>query len=339
MSNNAVSPSHETPLRLQNFHITFFAIVLGMAGFSLAVQKVGGQNGTGLLPILETPATVLLYITIALFALVALIYLLKIVKYPSSLRKEFNHPVKINFFPLIAKIFLVLSVAYLDRDMQISFYLWSIGAVLQFIASIAIISIWIRHTHFKIEQMTPGWFIPIVGSLIVPIAGVPHGFIEISWFFFSVGLIFWIALFTIVMYRMFFHAPIPDRLLPTLFILFAPPAIAFIAYVKLAGLMGHDGAGLDAFARILYYFSLFMFILILFKVQILAKINFFLSWWAYSFPLAAKTLATIVMLHMTHSLFYKNLALFELGLLALVIVILIVVTINAIAKGEICVED
>ena len=336
MSNNAVSPSHETPLRLQNFHITFFAIVLGMAGFSLAVQKVGGQNGTGLLPILETPATVLLYITIALFALVALIYLLKIVKYPSSLKKEFNHPVKINFFPLIAKIFLVLSVAYLDRDMQISFYLWSIGAVLQFIA---IISIWIRHTHFKIEQMTPGWFIPIVGSLIVPIAGVPHGFIEISWFFFSVGLIFWIALFTIVMYRMFFHAPIPDRLLPTLFILFAPPAIAFIAYAKLAGLMGHDGAGLDAFARILYYFSLFMFILILFKVQILAKINFFLSWWAYSFPLAAKTLATIVMLHMTHSLFYKNLALFELGLLALVIVILIVVTINAIAKGEICVED
>ncbi|MCW8796402.1 MAG: SLAC1 anion channel family protein [Chlorobium sp.] len=339
MSNNTVSPSFETPLRLQNFHITFFAIVLGMAGFSLAVQKVGGQNGNGILPVLEMPATVLLYITIGLFALVSVIYLFKIIRYPSALKKEFKHPVKINFFPLIAKIFLVLSVAYLDRDMQISRTLWIIGAVLQFIASIVIISIWIRHTHFKIEQMTPGWFIPIVGSLIVPIAGVPHGFIEISWFFFSVGLIFWISLFTIVMYRMFFHSPIPDRLLPTLFILFAPPAIAFIAYAKLAGLMGHDGAGLDAFARIMYYFSLFMFILILFKVQILARINFFLSWWAYSFPLAAKTLATVVMLHMTHSVFFKNLALFELGLLALVIVLLIVVTLNAIMKGEICVED
>ncbi len=339
MNTNAVSPSLETPLRLRNFHITFFAIVLGMAGFSLAVQKVGGQNGNGIMPALEIPATVLLYLTIALFGLVTLVYLLKIIRYPDTLGKEFNHPIKINFFPLIAKIFLVLSVAFLDRDMQVSFYLWSVGAALQFIASIVIISIWMRHTHFKIEQMTPGWFIPIVGSLIVPIAGVPHGFIEISWFFFSVGLIFWIALFTIVMYRMFFHSPIPDRLLPTLFILFAPPAIAFIAYVKLAGLMAPDGAGLDAFARILYYFSLFMFILILFKIQILAKINFFLSWWAYSFPLAAKTLATVVMLHMTHSTFYKNLALFELALLALVIVLLIVVTINAIAKAEICVED
>ncbi len=339
MSNNAVSPSYEAPLRLRNFHITFFAIVLGMAGFSLAVQKVGGQDGAGILPVLETPATVLLYVTIALFVLVGLIYAAKLVRHPDTLAKEFNHPVKINFFPLIAKVLLVLSVAYLDRNMQVSFYLWSAGTFLQFVASIVIISIWIRHTHFKVEHMTPGWFIPIVGSLIVPIAGVPHGFIEISWFFFAVGLVFWIALFTIVMYRMFFHSPIPDRLLPTLFILFAPPAIAFIAYAKLAGLMGPDGTGLDAFARIMYYFSLFMFILILFKVQILARINFFLSWWAYSFPLAAKTLATVAMLHMTHSAFYKNLALFELGLLALVIVLLIVVTSRAIANAEICVED
>jgi len=31
----------EQPLRLRNFHITFFAIVLGMAGFTLAIQKGG----------------------------------------------------------------------------------------------------------------------------------------------------------------------------------------------------------------------------------------------------------------------------------------------------------
>lgn len=337
MSNTAVSSSSETPLRLRNFHITFFAIVLGMAGFSLAVQKIGGKDGHGIMPSLEMPATVLIYATIALFVLVGIIYAAKIVRYPETLGMEFNHPVKINFFPLIAKILLVLSVAFLDRNMQVSYYMWAAGASLQLIASLVIISIWIRHTHFKIEHMTPGWFIPIVGSLIVPIAGVPHGFVETSWFFFSVGLVFWIALFTIVMYRMIFHPPIPDKLLPTLFILFAPPAIAFIAYVKLAGLGGAEG--LDAFARILYYFSLFMFVLILFKLQILAKINFFLSWWAYSFPLAAKTLATVVMLHMTHSAFYRNLALFELAFLALVIVILVVVTLNAIRKGEICVED
>lgn len=338
MNSNAVSPERESTLRLRNFHITFFAIVLGMAGFSLAVQKVGGHNGEGILPVLESPANVLVYFTIALFVLVGVVYFTKLLKHPDAVKREFNHPIKVNFFPLIAKVFLVLSVVFLDRDMGISYYLWIIGTILQFVASIIIISIWMRHTHFKIEHVTPGWFIPIVGSIIVPIAGVPHGFIEISWFFFSVGLVFWMALFTIVLYRMMFYSPIPDRLLPTLFILFAPPAIGFIAYAKLAGLMEH-GVGPDAFARILYYFSLFMFILILFKVQILAKINFYLSWWAYSFPLAAKTLASVAMMHMTGDMLFRNIALFELGLLTLVIVMLIFVTLKAIINAEICVED
>lgn len=338
MNSNAAPPVRESSLRLRNFHITFFAIVLGMAGFSLAVQKIGGQGGQGILPILETPATVLVYLTLGLFVLVGVVYFAKALRYPDAVKKEFKHPIKVNFFPLIAKVFLVLSVVYLDRDMGVSYYLWVIGTILQFVASIVIISVWMRHTHFKIEHVTPGWFIPIVGSIIVPIAGVPHGFIEISWFFFSVGLIFWMALFTIVLYRMMFYSPIPDRLLPTLFILFAPPAIGFIAYAKLAGLMAH-GVEPDAFARILYYFSLFMFILILFKVQILAKINFYLSWWAYSFPLAAKTLASVVMLHMTGEMLFRNIALFEFGLLALVILMLVFVTLKAIVNAEICVED
>lgn len=71
----------------------------------------------------------------------------------------------------------------------------------------------------------------IVGSIIIPIAGVKHGFVELSWFFFSVGLIFWLILLVIVLYRMFFHAPIAEKLMPTLFILFAPPAIGLSLHV------------------------------------------------------------------------------------------------------------
>jgi len=275
----------------------------------------------------------LLYFTLALFGVVSILYLAKAVSHPDTIKKEWNHPIKVNFFPLIAKIFLVLSVVYLERDMQISYYAWVTGAVLQMLASVFIISSWINQSHFKIEHMTPGWFIPIVGAIIVPIAGVKHGFLEISWFFFAVGLFFWMALFTIVMYRMIFHASIPDRLLPTLFILFAPPAIGFIAYVKLGG------GELDAFARILYYFSLFMFVLVLFQLPMLAKINYYLSWWAYSFPVAAKALATLLMYHLTKNPFFKSIAVFELGFLILIIVVLLIRTLMAVARGEICVED
>lgn len=314
--------------RLCSFHITFFAIVLGMSGFTLSVQKAGS-----ILHPLHPVSTVLLYVTIALFILVSAIYLYKGISCPGAIGRELNHPVKVNFFPLVAKIFLVLSVVFIERNLSVSLYAWVIGTLLQFIASIYIISEWMRHVHFKIEHMTPGWFIPIVGSIIIPIAGVKHGYLEMSWFFFSVGLLFWLALFVIVLYRMIFHPPIVEKLMPTLFILFAPPAIGFIAYLKLTG------GTLDSFARVLYYFSLFMFMLVLYQVPRLLKINFYLSWWAYSFPVAAKTLASFLMLSLTHDPFIAFAAWFELVFLTIIIVVLVIKTIAAISRGEICVED
>ncbi len=314
--------------RLCNFHITFFAIVLGLAGFTLSVQKAGS-----LLHSLHPVSTVLLYLTVALFGLVGIVYLYKGVTCPGSIKKELNHPIKINFFPLVAKILLVLSVVLLERNMAASLYSWAAGTALQFIASIYIISEWINQGRFKIEHMTPAWFIPIVGSIIVPIAGVKHGFVEISWFFFSVGLIYWMILLVIVLYRMFFHTPIAERLLPSLFILFAPPAIGFIAYVRLTG------GGLDSFGRILYYFSLFMFFLVLYQVPRLLKINFYLSWWAYSFPMAAITLASFLMLSLTHDPVIGFIAWFQLAFLTLIVAVLSVKTTLAVVHSEICVED
>lgn len=314
--------------RLCNFHITFFAIVLGMAGFTLSVQKAGG-----LVHSLHPISTVLLYLTVCLFAVVGLIYIYKGITCPGSVQKELHHPIKINFFPLVAKILLVLSVVLLERNMTASFYSWAVGTVLQFVASIYIISAWIQNDKFKIEQMTPGWFIPIVGSVIIPIAGVKHGFVELSWFFFSVGIVYWLILLVIVLYRMFFHAPIAERLMPTLFILFAPPAIGFIAYVRLTG------GTIDSFGRVLYYFSLFMFFLVLYQLPRLLKIKFYLSWWAYSFPMAAKTLASFLMLSLVADPFIQFITWFELAFLTLIILVLTVKTIQAISNGEICVED
>jgi len=148
-----------------------------------------------------------------------------------------------------------------------------------------------------------------------------------------VGIIYWMILLVIVLYRMFFHAPIAERLMPTLFILFAPPAIGFIAYVRLTG------GGLDAFARVLYYFSLFMFFLVLYQLPRLLKIRFYLSWWAYSFPMAAKTLASFLMMSLVNDPFIKFIAWFEMSFLTLIIFILVMKTVQAIGRHEICVED
>lgn len=314
--------------RLENFHITFLAVVMGMAGYTLAMQKASEY-----LPALHSISTILLGITLVLFVLVLGTYLLKCALHPAAVKSEMTHPVKINFFPLLPMIFLLLANIMLERSMAVSFYCWIIGVVLQLFASLVVISEWIKHERFKIEHMNPAWFIPVVGFILVPMAGIRHGFPEISWFFLSVGVLFWLALMVIVFYRMFFHAPIASRLLPTLFMLFAPPAVAFIAYHRLSG------GQLDLVSRGLFYFSLYLFMVVLLQLPRLLKIPFFLSWWASSFPLAAMTLATFVFSDLIQSRSLAILGWIQLSFLSFVILFLVARTLIAIRGAELCVED
>jgi len=132
--------------------------------------------------------------------------------------------------------------------------------------------------------------------------------------------------------RIIFHHPIPDRLIPTSFILFAPPAIAFIAYVKLTG-------EIDPFARILYYVSLFLVIVVFSQVKSYSKIKFFISWWAYTFPTVAFTIATILMYHKTGFIFFQLLSYAMVIILSMIMGYVIYRTVKAVSNREICIEE
>ncbi|MEW5770163.1 MAG: hypothetical protein AB1831_07325 [Pseudomonadota bacterium] len=172
----------------------------------------------------------------------------------------------------------------------------------------------------------------MVGNILVPIAGVSHAPAEVSWFFFSIGVLFWPVLLSIIFYRVIFHGSLPERLMPTLFILIAPPAVGFIAYVKLTG-------GLDMLALVLYYAALFFTLLLFAQLAWFARLKFYLSWWAYSFPLAAVTVATFVMYEATGKLLFARLASVLLGVATVVIGGLFLRTALAVSRREICLPE
>ena len=166
----------------------------------------------------------------------------------------------------------------------------------------------------------------------MPIAGVEHGYLEASWFFFSIGIVFWLVLMTIMFYRCFFHHPLPDRMVPTLFILVAPPAVGFLAYVRLGG-------EVDGFARVLNYSGLFLFLLLVAQVRSFSRLTFFLSWWAYSFPIAALTLATMVMAEAVGGGFYRSVGALLLGLLTALVALLAWRTYQQVRSGAVFQPD
>jgi tellurite resistance protein len=155
---------------------------------------------------------------------------------------------------------------------------------------------------------------------------------ELSWFFFSVGLIFWLILLIIFFNRIIFHSPLPSKLLPTLFILIAPPAIGFISLFKLQG-------EVTDFGRILYFVGLFLVILLFSQVGMFGKIKFYFSWWAYSFPMAAITIASVLMFHETGLAGYKYISFLCFFILNLIVATLIFKTVKAVYEGRICVKE
>ncbi len=313
-------------LRIKFLPISVFATVMGLTGFTIAWQKA--QALTGLAGI----AGASLLVSAVLFAVLLLAYGGKLAGHRAEVVKELHHPVRLSFFPTISISLVLLATATLELYPGVSEWLWLGGSGLHLLFTLYVLGAWINHEHFQIQHMNPAWFIPVVGNILVPIAGVSHGHVEVSWFFFSIGLLFWLVLLTIVFYRIIFHAPLPGKLVPTLFILIAPPAVGFIAYVKLTG-------GIDVFARLLYYSGLFITLLLFTQVHRFARLKFFLSWWAYSFPLAAITIATLVMhQHLGHGALL-GLALALLAVLTLVIGILVVRTAIAVKRGEICVAE
>jgi len=313
-----------TPNRIENFPVSFFAMIMGMSGLTIAWQKAAH-----VLDASSSIATPLALITCLLFIGLALTYSLKLARFRHAVTMELQHPVKLNFFPAISISLILLSVVFLSINLQIAHVLWLAGVVLHLGFTLYVMSVWIHHDHFEIHHINPAWFIPVVGNVLVPIAGTALGYTEISWFFFSIGIIFWIVLFTIIFYRVLFHQPLPEKLMPTFFILIAPPAVGFLSYAALIG-------GIDSFARVLYYVALFMTLLLLTQLARFAKLQFFLSWWAYSFPLAAITISSMRMFELTQKTGFIYLSWMLLVLLTLVVGYLLFKTSKAVQHHKIC---
>lgn len=329
MTDTASQAAPEAPVaaepRLAHFHVTFFATVMGLSGLALALHRAEIAAGSG-----HGASIVALAGTVLAFVVISGIYAAKALSHPAAVVGEWHHPVKLAFFPAISISLLLIATAANPVWPAAARLVWMLGAVLQGALTLAVISGWIGRRPFQPMHVSPAWFIPAVGNVVVPVAGVGLGFVELSWLFFSTGLIFWLVLLTLVMNRLIFHDPLPGRLLPTLVILIAPPAVAFLAWLQL------NGGVLDAFARMLYYAALAFAAIVAVQAAGFARLPFALSWWALSFPVAALTIATFSYAALAGSAAHGIMAWGFLALLGIIVAALLARTALGIARDEIC---
>lgn len=312
--------------RIKHFPIPFFAVVMGLSGLAIAYQKAHHLFGVP-----KIIYEVLMFSAAAAFVLIACLYLLKAFLFFDEVKADFLHPIRINFFAAVSISMLLLSIAFYFYYPLVSMVLWGFGTIIHLFMTFYVVSFWIRH-NFEIVHTNPAWFIPIVGNVLVPVVGVDFLPKEISLYFFSVGMFFWLVLGTIIFYRIVFHHQLPQKFIPTLFIYIAPPAVGFVAYMRMFG-------AFDMTAMFLLNMALFFTVLLFFMGRSFVGLKFFISWWAFTFPLDAVAIAFMSAYQVGGSVVYAALGWMLLAVATLVVGYVAFITAVNIKKKEICVEE
>lgn len=282
--------THPTPLKF--LMPGWFALVMGYSGWSLAWHRAG--------PFFGEAADVVSAVVGVLAALVLAVLLVASVlrawRYPEALMEDLKHPVRHAFVaavPVGTMLVATVGVALMGPSPLLE-ALWWVGSVGQLVATWWVLGRWLAPVAAPAPgtppalmwpSVTPVLFIPVVGNVVAPLAGVGLGHEVWSVMQMAIGVFFWPVVMALLVARRVGHSPLPDRILPSWFISLAPPSVIGLSLVQFeAPLLWVQAIwGIAAFVL--------MWLLPLFK-RVVAQ-PFSVPFWALSFPLAAFTSLTL----------------------------------------------
>ena len=332
-----MTAASHTPLKFAG--PAWFSIVMGLTGLSLAwyrAQPLMGDHAGVLAAVLGAAAALV-------FAVLAVAAVRRWQRYPQAWRDDLQHPVRHAFVAALpASMILLATVGTAVLGVQSAFTpalnaLWIAGAALQWAVTVWVLACWWRPGKaagavanpgpgaggFQWASITPVMFIPVVGNVLVPLAGVPLGHADWSAAQFGVGVLFWPVLLVLIVVRIAQQGFWPERLLPSAFIFLAPPAVVGTSLLQ----MGAPAA----LAWGCWGVALFSLLWVGTLLPRIKRLEFGLPHWAMSFPLAS-TAALSLRLATPGS----GMALFALALLALASVVvfaLLAGTVRGLRQG------
>lgn len=308
---------------VQFLPVNLFASVMGIAGLSLAWRQSSKFFGTS--PII---ADIIGLVAMLIFIALSIGYISKWILYPQKVVSEFIHPVLGNFFGTITIAILLLSTLLGTYSQVTGQVVWIIGTATTLVLSFVFVSRLLKGNQ-EPGHAVPAWLIPVVATLDVGVAGGTMPFPwahEVNLLCLAIGGIIALVYFALIISRLIHQAPMPAGMTPSLLIMTAPFEVGFLSYTNFT-------QHIDQFASILFYFGLFLFIVMFFKV-FKKSVPFGATWWGVSFPMAALSNAAIKYAMFVDSWLLTWIAAVILALLSVVLIVLFIRTLVILFNGK-----
>jgi len=296
--------SHQTSPHLFHIALSFLALTFAVHAFS---------DWVTINPIFYIG---LLTISLLVFMVISVIYFIQLTKSLKAGFNQFKHSYR-GHYSAFSMSLILAGLLIQPYFYELAWSFWAVGSTLQFFITTYVVRGWLYYDHWKMTDMSPIWFLPLSGLLVIPL-GIPEfASLELGWMMLSIGLIFWLILFSLMLYRLFFHPLLSKKKQLSFFILATPPALGFLSYVQLSQLESPD-----LVARLLFYTSLFLSFLLLSQAKRFIDTPFCFDWWRIPLPFAFMTVASLTMFNLLNIPLFAYVASLFLAILSFAVLYL-----------------
>ncbi|XP_057774274.1 S-type anion channel SLAH3-like [Salvia miltiorrhiza] len=320
---------------LLRFPISSFGICLGVSSQAIMWKTISSTESTRFLHMSPHINQVFWFVSIALMAAVASIYALKLIFYWEAVRREYHHPIRVNFFfaPWIALLFLAMGIPP-SMAHTLPKPLWYILMTPIFCLEVKIYGQWMSGGQRRLSKVAnPCNHLSVVGNFVGALLGASMGIKEGPIFFFAIGLAHYTVLFVTLYQRLPTNETLPKDLHPVFFLFVAAPSVASMAWAKIVG-------SFDYGSRIAYFIAMFLYLSLAIRVNFFRGIRFSLAWWAYTFPMTGAAIATIRYSSAVENAVTKTFAVILCIVASLIVAALLVTTvIHAFILGDLFPND
>ncbi|XP_010553483.2 PREDICTED: guard cell S-type anion channel SLAC1 [Tarenaya hassleriana] len=284
-------PKEEKWPFLLRFPIGCFGISLGLSSQAVLWLALAKSPATSFLHI-----TPLINLSIWLLSLIALVsisftYILKCIFYFEAVKREYCHPVRVNFFfaPWVVCMFLAISVPPLFSSHQKALHpvIWCAFMGPYFFLELKIYGQWLSGGKRRLCKVAnPSSHLSVVGNFVGAILASKVGWNEAAKFLWAVGFAHYLVVFVTLYQRLPTSEALPKELHPVYSMFIAAPSAASIAWETIYGKF-------DGCSRTCFFIALFLYISLVIRINFFTGFRFSVAWWSYTFPMTTASVATI----------------------------------------------